>query len=319
MPPTSRKMRGLMLLEPGRMELQECDVPAIGPGEILVRVKACGTCATDLKIIKGARTWRGGCPCLFGHEVTGVVEEAAPDVDNVTVGDRVLLRITDTGYAEFCKTRASHAIQLPDSISFEHGVLGQLMPIAIRGLRRAMRESDVVLVVGVGAAGLLSLQIARAYGARTVIATDLHDSRLAVAKQVGAGATVAADESALEKLRELGRPIDVVVECVGLEPAFRQAEQAVRPGGTIVLFGTHLTPVPIDLAMWEGKSLSLVVAREQPDETPELLRETVRLMEGGQVQLAPLISHVFPLERAPEAFDILLHTPEDALKIAIVP
>jgi len=312
-------MRALVLVEPNRMEIQECDVPSIGAGEILVRVKACGTCATDVKIIKGAVKWRGGCPCLFGHEVTGLVEESAPDVENVSVGDRVLLRVTDTGYAEFCKARASHAIRLPDDVSFEHGVLGQLMPIAIRGLRRGMGEGDVVLVVGAGAAGLLSLQIARAYGARRTIVTDRHEPRLAIARQVGADVTLAADDSTLARLRELDAPIDVAVECVGLEPAFRQAEQAVRSGGTIVLFGTHLTPVPLDLMAWEGRSLSLIVAREQPDETPELLQETVRLMEEGRVQLEPLISHVFPLDQAPEAFDILMHRPEEAVKIAIIP
>ena len=312
-------MRALVLVEPGRMEVQGCEVPATGAGEILVRVKACGTCATDLKIIKGLRPWRGGCPCLFGHEVTGIVEVAAPDVRNVEVGERVLLRITDTGYAEYCKTKASQAIRLPDSVSFEHGVLGQLMPIAIRGLQKGMQEGDVVLVVGAGAAGLLSLEIARAYGARMTIATDLHERRLEVAREVGADVTLLADDSVHERLREVGEGIDVAVECVGYEPAFRQAEQALRPGGTIVLFGTHLAPVPLDLMMWEGRSLSLVVAREQPHETPALLQETVRLMEEGHMNLAPLISHVVPLEEAAEAFDMLLHRPEEAMKIAIVP
>ena len=121
------KMRALVLVEPGHIEVQEADVPTIEADEILVKVAACGTCGTDVKIYKGILNWCGQePPFLFGHEVTGTVTDRGSEVTNVDIGDRVLLRITLAGYAEYCKTTAAAAIQLPDDIPFEYGIIGQL-------------------------------------------------------------------------------------------------------------------------------------------------------------------------------------------------
>jgi len=107
------KMRALVLLEPRRMELQDVEIPTIEPDEILVRVGACGTCATDLKIYRGEQSWVGKAPpFLFGHEVVGIVQNKGSEVTNVDTGEQVLLRITHTGYAQYCKTKAHNAIKL---------------------------------------------------------------------------------------------------------------------------------------------------------------------------------------------------------------
>ncbi len=320
------KMRALVLVEPEHLEVREVEVPEIGPEEILVKVGACGTCHTDVRIYHGLLKWSGGridpakeYPILFGHEVTGTVMDSGSAVTNVAVGDRVLLRITYTGYAEYCKTRADHAVRLPDDISFEHGVIGQLMPIALRGVIKGMAAGDNVLVVGAGPAGLVSVGVAKALGAGQVCVTDLYEEKSARARKVGADQVLVAGETILDDLRSLGVPFDVAIECVGAEAAFRQAEQAVRPGGTIVLLGSHLEPMPLDLLMWESCSLSLVVAREQPDETPALLAKTVELMATGQIEPRDYISHIMKLDDGQQAFDLLIENPEQCAKIAIVP
>lgn len=320
------KMRALLLVEPEHLEIGEVAVPEIGPEQILVKVGTCGTCHTDIRIYHGLLKWSGGridpakeYPILFGHEVTGTVVERGSAVTNVAVGDRVLLRITYTGYAEYCKTEAINAVRLPDDISFEHGVIGQLMPIALHGVIRGMAAGDNVLVVGAGPAGLVSVGIARALGAAQIVVTDLHEQKFARARKVGADYALVAGETVLDDLQALDVPFDVAIECVGIEPAFRQAEQAVRPGGTIILFGSHLEPMSLNLLMWETRSLSLVVAREQPDETPALLNKTVELMATGQIVPRDYISHIFKLEDAQQAFDLLIDHPEQCAKMAIVP
>ncbi len=313
-------MRALVLLEPRRMELQDVEIPTIEPDEILVKVGACGTCATDLKIYRGEQRWAGKLPpFLFGHEVVGTVHDRGSEVTNVDVGEQVLLRITHTGYAQYCKTKAGNAIKLPESIPAEHGIIGQLMPIALRGITKGMAEGDNVLVVGAGPAGLVSIGVAKALGAAQVVVTDLYEERFERARTVGADHTVLATDTVLKDLQTLDIRFDVAIECVGHEPAFRQAEQAVKNGGTIILFGTHLQPLELNLVMWESRSLSLVVAREQPDETPDLLRKTVELMTTGKIDPGAYISHVFRLEQAQEAFDLLMDHPEQCAKIAIVP
>jgi len=315
------KMRALVLVEPGHIEVQEADVPTIEADEILVKVAACGTCGTDVKIYKGIlKSWCGQePPFLFGHEVTGTVQETGSEVTNVAVGDRVLLRGTITGYAEYCKTPAAQAVRLPDDIPFEYGIIGQLMPIGISGITKGMKEGDNVLVIGAGPAGLVCIGLAKALGAGTVTATDLYAKRLERAVTVGADHTLVATETVLEDLGAFNITLDDVIECVGHEPAFRQAEQAVKPGGIIILFGTHLQPVELNLAMWEGRSLTLIIAREQPHETPAFLRKTIELMESGQIKPQDYVSHVIPLEAAERAFDLLINHPEECAKIAIVP
>jgi len=189
------------------------------------------------------------------------------------------------------------------------------MPSSCKG----MVAGDNVLVVGAGPAGLVSIGVAKALGAAQVAVTDLYEEHFERATRVGADYAVLATDTVLEDLQALDIRFDVVIECVGHEPAFRQAEQAVNDGGTIVLFGTHLDPVELNLVMWETRSLSLIVAREQPEETPELLRKTVELMTTGKIEPGAYISHVFKLEQVQEAFDLLMDHPEQCAKIAIIP
>jgi L-iditol 2-dehydrogenase len=314
-------MQALVLVEPRKLEIRTVARPEPKDGEILIRVKACTVCnTTDLEVYRGVRKW-GEYPALWGHEITGVVESIGRGVTEFGPGDRILSRIVGTGYAQYAVAKESMVIHLPDSVGFPEGAIAQLMPIAVRGIEKSVRPGDSVAVIGVGPAGLLCVQTAKAYGADTVIAVDRLQVRLDKARELGADhGVLVGDGDPVEQIR--GRypdGVDVSVECTGIEPGFRTCEGATRNGGTIAIFGTHLKPITLDLLDWEGKSFTMLIMRDTPPETKDLLRKTVGLLESGNVKLGPILSHVWGWERAEEAFDMLENHPADCLKIAMVP
>ena len=316
-------IKGLLLIEPNRIELTDLPMPEVGPDDVLVKVAACGVCnATDLKIYKGINTFwnKGEYPCTMGHEVTGVIAAYGPDVKGFREGDRVFMRITRTGFAEYCKWRSDHVLLLPDSIGFPEGTLGQLMPIGVRALERSMKPGDRVLIAGAGPAGLLCLMMARAMGAAQTIVTEVSPFRIRTALELGADAVIdPSQEDVQSRVAELGGPVDASVECAGIRETFAQCEQFTRPGGVIAVFGTHLKPITLDMVFWETNSLSMVLGREQPDETPRLMERTAELMTDPRVQLKPLVTHEFPLSRIETVFDLLDRREEGVLKIVVAP
>lgn len=201
------------------------------------------------------------------------------------------------------------------------GAIAQLLPIAVRGAELAMAPGKTVFVSGLGAAGLLCVQAAKAYGASKVIAADFFDMKRGVARATGADVVLdPKSEDVVARVRtETEGGADVADEAVGLEPSFRTCEQAVRGGGIISVFGTHLKPIPIDLMRWEGRSLQLHIMREQRHEMPAMLAKAVGLLAAGKVRLKPLLSKVMKLDEIMDAFELYLHHPEDIIKIAIAP
>jgi len=316
-------MRGLLLREPNRIELTDLPFPEVGPDDILVKVAACGVCnATDLKIYKGVNTFwnQGKYPCTMGHEVTGTVAAFGKNVKDFHEGDRVFMRITRTGFAEYCRWRSDHVRLLPRTIGFDEGTLGQLMPIGVRALEKSMKPGHRVLIAGAGPAGMLCLMMARALGARQVIVTEISPFRAKIARQLGADAVInPLKEEMQARMAQLGGPVDAAIECGGIRETFAQCEQLTRPGGTIAVFGTHLKPVTLDMVFWETNSLSMVLGREQPEEAPRLMARTSELMTNPGVQLKPLITHRFTLSEIETVFDLLERREEGVLKIVVAP
>ena len=317
------RMRGLLLEGPGRIVMADLDMPEPGPDEVLVKVVGCGVCnATDLKVYKGInRFWnKGTYPCTMGHEVAGRVAGYGKDVRGFREGDRVFMRITRTGFAEYCKWRQDHVHRLPEGVDFAEGTLGQLMPIGIRALERSMKEGDRVLIAGAGPAGMLCLMIAKALGARQAIVTEVSPFRIRMAHDLGADAVIdPAREDIGARMAELGGPVDACIECGGIRETFSQCEQFIRPGGTIGVFGTHLDPITLDMVFWESNSLSMVMGREQPEETARLMERAAQLMTHSSLRLKPLVTHRFPLSEIETVFDLLGRREEGVMKIVVSP
>ena len=303
----------------GKYEIQNVPVPGIKDAQCLIKVGACTLCATDVKYFKGLQTRQWPSP--MGHEITGTVEEVGREVKGFKKGDRVLSRIVWGGFAEYVPSDADMLVHFPENVGFEEGAIAQLLPIAVRGAELSVRPGTTVFVSGLGAAGLLCVQVAKAYGASKVVAADFFEMKRGVALEVGADVVVDPKvEDVVERVRaETGGGADVAIEAVGLEPSFRTCEEAVRPGGIISVFGTHLTPIELDLVVWEGRSLQLHIMREPHHEMPAMLRKAVELVALGTVRLKPLLSRVMKLDDIMEAFDLVMHQPDRHIKIAIVP
>ena len=303
----------------GNYEVQDVPVPAISESQCLIKVGACAICATDVKYFKGLQTRQWPSP--MGHETTGIIEEIGSEVEGFEKGERVLSRIVWGGFAEYVPSDGDMLIHLPENVGFEEGAIAQLLPIAVRGAELALKPGDTVFVSGLGAAGLLCVQVAKAYGASRVIAADFFEMKRDVALEVGADVVVDPNaEDVVERVRaETDRGADVAMEAVGLEPSFRTCEAAVRGGGIISVFGTHLAPIELSLLEWEGRSLQLHIMREQRHEMPAMLRKAAELLASGEVRLKPLLSRVMKLDDIMEAFDLAIHQPEKHIKIVIVP
>ena len=312
-------MKAAIQVGVGQYEIQDVPVPEITPTQCLIKVGACTICATDVKYFKGLQTrnW----PSPMGHEITGTVERVGRDAKGFEKGDRVLSRIVWGGFAEYVPSDASMLVHLPGNVGFEEGAIGQLLPIAVHGAELCMEPEKTVFVSGLGGAGLLCVQVARAYGASKVIAADLFEMKRSVALEVGADLAVdPSAEDVVERVRaETDGGADVAMEAVGLEPSFRACEDAVRVGGIISVFGTHLEPIELNMVKWEGKCLQLHMMTEPPGEKPAMLRKAAELLASGKVRLKPLLSKVVKLDDIMEAFDLYMHQHEKHIKIAIVP
>jgi threonine dehydrogenase-like Zn-dependent dehydrogenase len=312
-------MKAAIQVDVGRYEIRDVPVPEIKDTQCLIRVRACTICATDAKYFKGLqkRQW----PSPMGHEITGTIEKMGRAVTGFKEGERVLSRIVWGGFAQYVPSDADMLVHLPENVGFEEGAIAQLLPIAVRGAELSMRPGKSVFVSGLGAAGLLSVQVAKAYGASKIIACDFFEMKRKVALEVGADVVLDPKvENVVERVRaETNGGADVAVEAVGLEPSFRACEASLVSGGILSVFGTHLTPISLDLVNWEGRSLQMHMLAEPRKEKPIMLRKAADLLASGKVRLKPLLSRVMKLDDIMEAFDEYIHHHEKYIKIAIVP
>ena len=312
-------MKAALQVDIGKYEVRDVPIPAIKDDQCLIEVRACTICATDVKYFKGLqlREW----PSPMGHEITGIVTQVGAAVEGIQKGDRILSRIVWGGFAEHVSSDGDMLVHLPDNVGFEEGAIAQLLPIAVRGAELCMAPGKTVFVSGLGAAGFLCVQVAKAYGASKVVASDLYEMKRSLA--LGLGADVVLDPNdghVVERVRaETAGGADVAMEAVGIEPSFRACEEAVRSGGIISVFGTHLQPIELNLTRWEGRSLQLHIMRETRPEMPAMLRKSASLLASGQVRLKPLLSRVMKLDNIMEAFDLYMHQHDKHVKIAIVP
>ncbi|HEX9444841.1 MAG TPA: alcohol dehydrogenase catalytic domain-containing protein, partial [Candidatus Binatia bacterium] len=262
------------------VRLEEMAVPSIGPGELLVRVKASGICGTD--VMEWYRIQKA--PLVLGHEIAGEVAAAGAGVTAYRPGDRVMVshhvpcmqcRYCLSGHHSVCDTlRSTHfdpggfaeyirvpklnvelgTFRLPGEISFEDGSFIEPVGCVARAQRFAgMSAGQSVLVFGSGISGLLHVQLARARGAALIAATDVNDFRLNAARELGADAALNAREDVPGKFRGLndGRLADLVIVSTGARPAIEQALRSVDRGGTILFFAPTAAGVGVPVPLYE--------------------------------------------------------------------
>jgi len=328
-------------------DLRIVDVPKPhieAPDDVLVRIYACGICPSDLRGYTGTGKRIGQLPhaLIPGHEWAGEVIEVGPAVDDLGPGDRVVpsWRVTcgrcyycgqglfnycehaahervRGGFCEYGVVPASNLHRIPNNLSYEESVFTEPLACCINGISVSnIRLGDDVLVIGTGPIGLLHVQLARLLGAR-VIASEPLAARRQAAEQLGAHETLDPSAENLElRVQELteGRGADVVIVAVGVPQALRQALRLVAMCGTINFFaGVYPSAeIPLDSNVIHYKQL---IVTGSHDFTPYHFRTALKLIEHGMLHVAPLISHVMPLERIKEAFDLVAD--RQGLKVVI--
>lgn len=343
-------MKALLLTGPSTFEFTEIPDPSVGPGEIRVDIRACGICGSDIHGMDG-HSGRRIPPIVMGHEAAGVISSIGHGVVGWEIGDRVTFDSTEfcgecaeckRGNFNLCDHRkvlgvscdeyrrpgcfAEHVVlpprmlhRLPDSLSFEKAAFAEPVAIALHAVNLAPPAKDQpVIVIGSGLIGLLIIQALKARGWSQIIAVDLADSRLALARQMGASMILSAgQESLAEHLREIcgGDGAPTAFEVVGAAASVELAIRSVCKGGTVVLVGNLQKSVPMPLQEMVTRQITLRGSCACAGEYPE----AIRCIEDGSIAVEPLLSAVAPLSEGGEWFARLGDNKEGLLKVILKP
>lgn len=343
------EMKAAMLYGVRDLRVQDVDVPKVGAGEVLVRVKAATTCGTDLKIFQRGYVEKViELPTVFGHEWAGKVVEVGEGLEWPKKGMRVRAGNSAPclhcimcqkgkynlcenmiwlwgAYAEYIKVPARTVLvnmqEIPQHVSYEEAAVTEPLACVLHGAEEAgVKLGDTVAIMGAGPIGLLHLLTAKKKGAGKIISVDLVKERLSFATKLGADETInARKEKVAEKVKQLtsGYGADVVIEAIGLPETWEQALKLVREGGTVLEFGgcPPGTSIKVDTELLHYGE---VTVRGAFHATPLHFRKALNLIASRTIDVSPLITKKMKLEEINEAFEILSSTRSE-IKIAITP
>jgi len=343
-------VKALLYTGPGCFEYTDFPDPQPGDDDVLVRVKACGICGSDVHGATG-KTGRRLPPLIMGHEAAGTVEKTGPNVRTFQKGDRVTFDSTvycsrceqcRAGRVNRCEERQVLGVAppqfkrhgamaeyvavpwwivapIPDNMSFVQAALLEPVSIGVHAAGRApLCPDDTAVVIGTGTIGLFILQAVRLRGPAEIIACDIDDFRLGLARRLGADVTInpAKMDLACEILsRTGGKGAHVTYEAVGFESTFHDAIAVTRSGGHIVAVGNLTPEVRFNPQQLVARELTIVGSYASSGE----FRDCIDLVASGKIDVEPLISDVLPLSEGASAFKRLLDGRENLLKIVLEP
>lgn len=343
-------MKALLLSEYGRLEVVDVPMPRPGRDEVLIRVEACGICGSDVHGYDGT-SGRRIPPIIMGHEAAGTVAAVGPAASGAREGDRVTFDSTIyCGECEYCRRgqmnlcehrqvlgvstpeyRRSGAFaeylvvpdrilhRLPGQIAFPEAAMVEPLAVAVHAVAVSeIPENGSALVMGAGMIGLLVLQALRQAGCLRVYVADIDDSRLELAKQLGATNTInakTADTVAEARRLTSGAGVDVALEAVGSTPTVKAAVESVRKGGTVTLIGNIAPTVEIPLQTVVSREIRLQGSAASSGEYPQC----IEMLARGAVDVRPLISIIAPLEEGPGWFERLHAREANLMKVILTP
>jgi L-iditol 2-dehydrogenase len=343
-------MQALVLEEYRHLQLRTVPKPKVGAREVLVRVNSCGICGSDVHGYDGS-TGRRIPPLIMGHEAAGVVAKVGGDVATYQVGDRVTFDSTvscgnclfcSTGAVNLCDSRQvlgvsctdyrrngafaeyvsvpEHILfRLPDGFPFTHAALIEAVSIAVHAAKITdIRSGSTAAIIGTGMIGLLVLQVFRHFGCKRLLAVDLDEERLELARHFGADEVILG--TGLETVSLLqsstdGQGPDIVIDVAGTQGSILTAIESVRRGGTVTLIGNLAPKVEIPLQTIVTRQLRLLGSCASAGEYPE----SIELMRSGAVKVDELISAVAPLNEGPEWFSRLYAREKGLMKVILQP
>lgn len=323
-------MRAALFTAPGApLEIATVPDPVAGPGDVIVRVKACGICGSDLHAA-GSRTLKLPAGAILGHEFAGVVEAVGAGVGGFVSGDAVAamsyvacgecvmcqagigvrcLASRPLGFgempgafAEFVRTRPGSLFKMPAGMSFKSAATVEPLVVGLHGLRRArFQAGETCLVMGAGSIGLVTLLWARFAGARAIVVAEVQLERRELALKLGADAAVdpRMRNPAAEMTRLTGAGPDVVFECIGAPGTLAQAISYAPRGGRIAVLGVAMEDDGFAPAAAMNRELDLYFSLGlEPGE----VETAMAALAAGRLATEPLITHTVGLADLPRAF-----------------
>jgi len=330
------------------VEIKNVEKPHVGSGDILVKMRACGICGSDVEKVFG----KYGQPSMrLGHEPAGMITQVGSEVSNFVVGDRVFTHHHVACYSDDChecnhgnetmckkyyesnlepcgladeyvvpewNVKHGGVLKIPDSMSFEDAAMIEPLACCIRAWNKfTHKNNDSIAVLGIGPTGIMHALLAKIYGFEKIFCLDFNEFRLDFAKKFEAIAINSGNTNALEQIKSetANQGVDVVIVATSSLNALKDAVNFVRKGGTIVMFGVPSKGAIIDLDMSEiySKGITIVNSYAASDfDTKEALEK----ISNKQINVSQLITHKYNLQECQEAF---LHAKsgDNAMKIII--
>ena len=340
------KMKVAMYYKNNDVRIEDMPIPEINDDEILVKVRVCGICGSD--VMEWYRIKKA--PRVLGHEMAGDIVKVGKNVKKYSLGDRIFVshhvpcnscnyckndqhtlcktlhstNFYPGGFAEYLKVPKINVdfgvFKIPDSMTYEEAAFIEPVACALRGFNVAgMKSGQSVLVLGSGVAGLINIKIARAFGASKIFATDIDEFRLSSARKMGADAIIDAREDVATKVKEKnnGKLADLVILCTGVLSAVNQAFESVETGGTVLFFAPTKPGVKVPFPLFDLWNKQIKMFSTYAG-APKDLKEAIELIENKKIKVKDMITHIIPLDKASEGFELAADA-KDSLKILIKP
>lgn len=345
-------MKAIRFMQPEVIEYSEIPVPQVGRNEILAEIAYAGFCATDIELLTGEmvhiKNGNTTYPIIPGHEWSGTVVAVGEDVRDFKVGDHITSDVSlgcgecencRQGHYNLCPNREvigsyrnrqgvfaqyvavpqRHAYKVPEGLGLEEAALAEPAATAMYAVSRARIPAGAeVLVIGDGPIGQLAAQLANIAGASKVILAGSWDAKLAIAKECGIAATINYhNEDVAQRAAELtnGGP-EIIIETSGNNSALVTAVKALKPTGRVVAVSWYngaMVDVPMNTLIVKDAELVGILA------SPNSFTPVLRYMAEGKLNVKPLITHVLPLEKLPEAVEMVRAKKEMRIKVLFKP
>ena len=324
----------------GGLRLEEREIAEPGPGEVMLAVRAAGICSTDLHVLAGGVSFVRP-PHVMGHEGAGEVVAVGPDVPSTLIGQRFAVdTVTGCGECRFCRSGRKHLcpevqeigqtipgmwarhclvpaqnlVPLADSVSYAASTQMETLHCVLGGVDKlGLLAGETAIVLGCGITGVLFTRLLKLQGASHVAITGTREGRLALARRYGADETINVRSSGAASALE-GRRFHAVVETVGSQESIIQAGELAESGGRVLLFGIpegHKAEIDILDAIW--REVLYIPTGNAPQAWPRV----AALVNGGLVDLEPLVSCRFPFERLDEAIQFVRTRRDECIKVVV--
>ena len=341
-------MKAAVVKSNSNIEIKNIEKPPVGPGDMLVKMRACGICGSDVEKVFG----KYGQPSMrLGHEPAGIITQVGSEISNFSVGDRVFTHHHVACYSDDCH-ECSHGnetmckkyyesnlepcgladeyvvpewnvnhggvLNIPANMSFEEAAMIEPLACCIRAWNKFKHQkNDSVAILGVGPTGIMHVLLAKLYGLGKVFCLDLNDFRLDFAKKFETITIHSGNTNAMEQIKSetANQGVDVVIVSTSSLNALKDAVHFVRKGGTIVMFGVPSKGANVDLDMSEVYSKGITIVNSYAASDVDTTH-ALDLISNKQIDVSQLITHKYNLQECQQAF-AHAKSGDNAMKIII--